>query len=436
MAMAAGVACDYCREDQLEMECCRGGLLPRSTGLLPDDGAEEEVDRISAMPDDLLLQILAGLGCARAAAHTGLLARRWRGLWARLPRLTFHCVVPGLLGAALAMVAGDPTPPSLIDIHFSDHHMIEPARITSLLAAAAALAPEEFVFHIGGGIPPGPVMLPCFDRTTSIKLDLTYAHFTLPSAGGFPALESLHLENCHMDINDMLRRCPRLRKLRVLDWNSESVVVALTALEELAVRATVQIRRINIVAPALKKLYLDAHCGIHKEFSLSFSAPAVEDFIWKSESRAKRDATTFEQEVHRFQVTDFSILELDLKQGGHVYGTIVLHLLGLCTSIQRLKVTLDDYEKRERCSEDCRCDQTNNWRSQNISLTDLKEVEIQRFRGEDHEVDLLKVLLRCATVLERVTLRFSKKFSPSDSGRLEIDSILKAYPFVTCNIYQ
>lgn len=56
------------------------------------------------------------------------------------------------------------------------------------------------------------------------------------------------------------------------------------------------------------------------------------------------DATTFEQEVHRFQVTDFSILELDLKQGGHVYGTIVLHLLGLCTSIQRLKVTLDDYE--------------------------------------------------------------------------------------------
>ncbi|KAF8644550.1 hypothetical protein HU200_066403 [Digitaria exilis] len=409
MAMAAGVACDYCREDQLEMECCRGGLLPRSTGLLPDDGAEEEVDRISAMPDDLLLQILAGLGCARAAAHTGLLARRWRGLWARLPRLTFHCVVPGLLGAALAMVAGDPTPPSLIDIHFSDHHMIEPARITSLLAAAAALAPEEFVFHRRG--------------------DTTWPR-------GFPALESLHLENCHMDINDMLRRCPRLRKLRVLDWNSESVVVALTALEELAVRATVQIRRINIVAPALKKLYLDAHCGIHKEFSLSFSAPAVEDFIWKSESRAKRDATTFEQEVHRFQVTDFSILELDLKQGGHVYGTIVLHLLGLCTSIQRLKVTLDDYEKRERCSEDCRCDQTNNWRSQNISLTDLKEVEIQRFRGEDHEVDLLKVLLRCATVLERVTLRFSKKFSPSDSGRLEIDSILKAYPFVTCNIYQ
>ena len=52
---------------------------------------------------------------------------------------------------------------------------------------------------------------------------------------------------------------------------------------------------------------------------------------------------TFEQEIYRFQVTDYSVLELDLIQQGHVYGAIVLHLLGLCTSIQRLKVTLDEF---------------------------------------------------------------------------------------------
>jgi hypothetical protein len=69
-------------------------------------------------------------------------------------------------------------------------------------------------------------------------------------------------------------------------------------------------------------------------------------------------------------------------------------------------------------------------------LTDLKEVEIRRCRGKDHEVDLLKVLLRCATMLERVTLRFSRKFPPSDHGCKEVDGILKAYPSVKCNIYQ
>ncbi|CAN6175426.1 unnamed protein product [Urochloa humidicola] len=494
--MAAGVACDFCREDHLEMECCRGGLLPRSAAaglpalLLSDPDGEE--DRISALPDDILHQILARLGCARAAAHTGLLARRWRGLWARLPELTFHCIAPGSLDAALAMVARPA--PSLLDIHFFNHHSLEPARVSSLLRAAAALAPVEFVLHITGGIQPGPVELPCFNRTTSIKLDLYYVCFTLPPAGSFPALESLHLENGHIDGADMLPLCPRLRKLCALDWKSDSVVLHSEALEDLAVYASRQIRHINIVAPAVKKLYLVAHYGISKKFSLSFSAPAVEDLTWKCESKvisyrfgviwrmwsltfsfstcleplgntqlasdsdnvslqsqhrrvgvlslnletnvySGDAAMTFEQEIYRFQVTDFSILELDLTQRGHVYGAIVLHLLGLSTSIQRLKVTLDEYTRGDACYADCLCDQPNNWRSQSISLINLKEIEIRRCRGQDHEVDLLKVLLRCATGLERVTLRFSRKYPPSDHGLTEIDGILKAYPYVKCNIY-
>jgi hypothetical protein len=243
-------------------------------------------DRISALPDDILLQILERLGCARAAAHTGLLARRWRGLWARLPKLNFHHIAPGPLDAALAMVARPAPLLSLLDIHFFNHHMLEPARVSSLLRAAAALAPAEFVFYVSGGIPPGPVRLPCFDRTVSIKLDLYYARFTLPRAGGFPALESLHLENCYMDITDMLSRCPRLKKLWVLDWNSGSIVLHLETLEDLALYANTQIRHINIVAPALKKLYLNAHRGIHKKFTLSFSAPALEDLTWKRECQA------------------------------------------------------------------------------------------------------------------------------------------------------
>ncbi|CAL5062793.1 unnamed protein product [Urochloa decumbens] len=458
--MAAGNACDFCREDQLEMECCRGGLLPRSAaavlaGLLPLPDGEE--DRISALPDDMLLQILARLGCARAAAHTGLLARRWRGLWARLPELTFHRIAPAPLDTALAMVARPA--PSLLDIHFFNHHEFEPARVSSLLRAAAGNA----VYRICG------------------------ANSIAANGNG-----SLHLENGHIDGADMLPLCPRLRKLWALDWKSDSVVLHSEALEDLAVYATRQIRHIDIVAPAVKKLYLVAHYGVRKEFSLSFSAPAVEDLTWKCETKAisyrfgviwrmwsltfstflqplgnnqlannseimpsqaqhrrvgvlslnletnvySGDAAmTFEQEIHRFQVTDFSILELDLTQRGHVYGAIVLHLIGLCTSIQKLKVTLDEYTMGDACFADCLCDQPNNWRSQSISLNDLNEVEIQCCRGQDHEVDLLKVLLRCATGLERVTLRFSRKHPPSDRGLAEIDGILKAYPYVKCNIY-
>jgi len=62
------------------------GLLRRGTRLRRR--ADDE-DHISALPDDLLLHILARLGCARAAANTSLLSRRWRGLWRRVPALRF-----------------------------------------------------------------------------------------------------------------------------------------------------------------------------------------------------------------------------------------------------------------------------------------------------------------------------------------------------------
>jgi hypothetical protein len=90
---------------------------------------------------------------------------------------------------------------------------------------------------------------------------------------------------------------------------------------------------------------------------------------------------------------------------------------------------------RDTCYADCCCDQPNNWRSQSISLLDLKEVEIKCCRGEGHEVDLLKVLLRCATALERVTLRFSRKYPPNDHRLMEIDDIINAYPSVKCYTY-
>jgi hypothetical protein len=48
------------------------------------------IDHISSLLDDLLLLVLARLRCARAASHTSLLSRRWRGLWWRLPELIFR----------------------------------------------------------------------------------------------------------------------------------------------------------------------------------------------------------------------------------------------------------------------------------------------------------------------------------------------------------
>jgi hypothetical protein len=68
-------------------------------------------------------------------------------------------------------------------------------------------------------------------------------------------------------------------------------------------------------------------------------------------------------------------------------------------------------------------------------MTDLKKVEIQGFKGEGHEIDLLKVILRSAVMLERVTIGFYSKASPRDNRYMETIGMLKGHPSVKTTVF-
>jgi hypothetical protein len=230
----------------------------------------------------MLLQVLVRLRCARAAALTSSLSRRWRGLWRYLFELSFREIPLDAIDAALQQVVC-PTL-SRLEIEIPQRHRIlDPARVSALLQATARLAPVDFVIDVWGHCKDRdiPIEIPCFERATSIKLRVANLYPTPPAGGAeFPLLERLSVAACHfshMNMAEMISRCPRLRVLELFHcWHLDTLKVHSQTIEELVVVGSLS--NLDIVAPALKRFKLGASMG--SDLNVLFSAPMVEDLSW------------------------------------------------------------------------------------------------------------------------------------------------------------
>ncbi|GJN33123.1 hypothetical protein PR202_gb21689 [Eleusine coracana subsp. coracana] len=460
----------------------------RRLGSRPPHGARRRdrqapdadgVDRISGLHDDLLLVILARLRCARTAARTSVLSRRWRcGLWRRLLELYFLDTPPSTIEAALAQIAV----PKVSLLHIgpnlcgADRQRFSAAGIASLLRDAVRLDPVDLsvVVWLEQGNRGIAIELPYFARATSINLDVPCFNLTLPAQGGeFPVLERLTITGCLTNTGALISRCPCLRVLE-LNWcrnqSDDTITVHSPTIEELLVynHHHTGIRGIDIVAPVLKKFRL--FTLMHNDCTMSLSAHMVENASWycrwvnfarininqmwcldhlevKTEKSGrivlgldiKRPWHSIVPERNLKEVFQFpkcSVLDLCLDISGHVYGGMVLNLLTICSSIRRLKLGTKKVPGKigGRCHVNCSCDQPHNWRSQNIFIRGLEEVEIENFEGMSHEVDFLKVLFRCAP-LTKVTVTLEFDVSITSRGCAETYYLFKANTSMECHVY-
>ncbi|KAM0908987.1 hypothetical protein ACQ4PT_015065 [Festuca glaucescens] len=203
----------------------------------PDGGGSRRLppssDRISALSDDMLLLVLSRLGSVHAAARTGLLSRRWLGLWTSLAHPAFCTDASDKIEAALARFSVSPVVSS---IHIRFPVTRQPS---SLLRAAARLSPAELVFVLkeeSWQTYSASVVLPCLCRATTIEIDAGLLGIRPPPAGEFPALEKLFVAGDIIDFGSLLSRCPCLRVLGVTfrDVNPDSLDAALATLEPAA----------------------------------------------------------------------------------------------------------------------------------------------------------------------------------------------------------
>uniref|UniRef100_N1R2G3 F-box domain-containing protein n=1 Tax=Aegilops tauschii TaxID=37682 RepID=N1R2G3_AEGTA len=368
------------------------GRRPELRGLSGGGGA----DLISALPTDLLLQVLVRLRCARAAARTGVLSRRWRGLWSRLPDLTFRDVAPGPLLAVLSSLGPGGASLSLLDIRVPLQHRatVRADQTSSLLRAAARLSPAALRFATSQCLEEPFVDVDLshyFQRAASIELRGQHLRFADPRWEP-PALESLSLAGCLIDLAVLIPLCPRLRVLRAAGVfvGNDAITVLSSSLQELVVESNSTVtHHIHVEAPLLKQLMMSFH--ISGELNVSISAPMLEKVTWRclyskvtaglglwglsgvrllmEESNVQwvlprvhvlcllilakyshsdpNEELRFAEEIEKHMITDFSTLELHLTTLEHAFGAFLLRLLRMHrirTATRSLKISLHRFE--------------------------------------------------------------------------------------------
>lgn len=305
---------------------------PTSTSGAVDGG---EDDRISDLCDDLLVRILGQLGGdARELVRTGVLSRRWRGLWARVPDLHFSSERPELesagdVGLYVAFVnnvlaQSDASIGFLIIALFMDRltggqeQQLVPSSIMeaaeSWIRYAVRRQAKGFFLDLRLPRPRPPTLLEAAqehngetdendddeekpvidlgDLPSSAKLEtmvlwLWRARVRLPSAAVFMSLERLSL--CSVQLapgsGHLLARilssacCPRLHKVRMVcvDFQragTDELVVEAGELQELSLCSMRWMKSLQLRTPNLRDLEI-MQCDELEAFT-AVSVPALE----------------------------------------------------------------------------------------------------------------------------------------------------------------
>ncbi|CAN6205687.1 unnamed protein product [Urochloa humidicola] len=423
-------------------------------------------DRISGLSDDLLHTILLRLGCTKAAARTSVLSRRWRGVWTRLPDFYLCSLRPVLPASCVTIVDGAlaacaaPILRRLViradDVNLPLEGVTAAHAAPWLRFASGRVAGELFLWlpidvH-GMRTQEQDLDLPVCAATRSIQIRLR-SNFRLrppvPAGGAFAALTCLGIYNGVMDGGEMgslvsSSPCPcledlsltvrlasnfdvticsdSLKRLSFRAENTRRLVVAASVLLKICVSKTMVA---HIAAPKLADVELGDdmdHCEIAEAgrhlkrlvVHLRFPLPAIlQRFDAIEELIINRlliqwgrvGYNTFLKDLRRLNCDSLVTRSMWIC---HSFAPSMLHLLTIYNGLRKFVVALSGREGSFGCASDCPCTLSENFRNDNFVLDSLEEIEINGFKGKDHQLECLNLLFGCkAPLLKKVVFRLS-----------------------------
>ncbi|CAM0957921.1 unnamed protein product [Alopecurus aequalis] len=429
------------------MEHC-GGEIPAKRPELSDGGGSK--DRISALPDDVLIHILLKIFDSAIAARTCVLSSRWRRLWTLLPELK---LAPGNdpQRIRLALTAHEAPVLRLLAVGLRD---ASPESVAAWLPVAARrlsgyLCVINSVIQNGSEVMAperGAFELPCFENATAIYLELgplgismpPYGTLTVQDAWGIDnftvhseSLKRLELTKVH-GLEQLTVMTPELIHLNLTACFSSSFnqpvakisapqLVVLHWMDDYDPRFTQLGKMDNLQLLVTDPFFVYGRDHVHKLLN-SYCMKLLRCF---EHIQNLFFTLTYPLEItnHVYLMEDITrlpniaVMQLYIKPNGHFFGACLFHLLSICTGVRKLTVTLDCTSSRlvgqTVCPSGCICDQPPNWKTEKLVLNCLRELEVCNLRGTDREAALVKRLFDWATVLETLTVTFHRSVAGS-----------------------
>ncbi|EEE67365.1 hypothetical protein OsJ_24657 [Oryza sativa Japonica Group] len=346
-----------------------------------------------------------------------LLSRRWRHVWKWVSGLFLHHYQPhdsSIVRAALAAHAVHAVT-NINKLYVVCLRSATPDATASWIRVAAPLISGELAFCNRASVPfhmlfdevfsdpieeRGALELPCFTRATKIALRLGFLGLSLPPSGVFAALRELRLSfvrfHGELTLDDTVM--PFLEGLEIYSARVlASLTLRLKHLNWMNLSAVRGLLRLNAVVPRLK--FLTVSCCFCSSTWLVAMAGVC---IVAEELQVLRWLDWYCPRLIKFsQMPRLYVLSVSpfYPYGRHrqhtKFNPSCDRLLKTFSRIRCLEMLVFIEPDQDVCPPNCSCDRPPNWRdNKDISMRSLREVQMLNFRGKEHELDLLRVLVR------------------------------------------
>ncbi|XP_024314595.1 uncharacterized protein LOC112270745 [Brachypodium distachyon] len=290
--------------------------------------------------------------------------RRWSRLWTLLPELRFAPGIdPDSIRAALA--AREEASVALCDLviglrgaspeSFNAWIPVAARSLSGRLLLFEILFQEEYEDEDGDGDgdgdeEEGACELPCFERSTSICLDLGHLRLIVPPNGVFARLTDLCLTCAALDgpckLGEAVSspRCPSLRKLAVRDaFGLGHFKIHSESLLRLALNNVQGLQELTIMASALEKL--DVSCCFREGLShnppvANISAPQLVSLGWR-DAYDPSSVQLGKMENLQWLFTNYFLVYGQDQYGHKLFNSYCTRLLQRFEFIQNLSFTLE-----------------------------------------------------------------------------------------------